>query len=237
MNKILLVGPSNDITNFDREYFDNKKKENYKLVSFSNSLTRFLDLDILPDYWSFIDPFSVRLYFNDIDEGKLKSVELLTLDLYDDELTKMSKVGYKLKNLDRNKDIKKRFCSTNFDDFFKKHHKIEYTVKKANSIINDKDLFSIPFKLIQPESVNHCKFSTFILPLLNQHFDNISEITVIGFGQLNKGRYIEAKNSRGNKEYRSSFNSFKDQIKNFIKEKNIKIVFEGEHSEYSAILN
>ena len=56
IKKILLIGPSSDVTNFNKEYLLKHKEENYKLFCYADVLKFFVTHEVQPDYFSFIDP-------------------------------------------------------------------------------------------------------------------------------------------------------------------------------------
>ena len=60
--KILLVGPSSDIKNFNKDYFLKAKEDKFLILSYSDSLRHFLNIKFYPDFWSFIDPFTITRY-------------------------------------------------------------------------------------------------------------------------------------------------------------------------------
>ena len=236
-NKLLVVGPSNDVRNFDADYFLNKKQEGYTTISFSNSLSKFLDLKIEPDIWTFFDPFTVNYYLDIFEKESFNSTSLLTLDLYDRKLTKMVEQGFPLKNISKNKRFKDRFFNLDFSDIFKQHINISFEVITKNQALKKTDYFNNDkFFLIKPNRGNQCKFTSYIVPLLFCYFEKITDITFIGFGQF-EGRYIDAKNVRGTKEYKLWFETFKGLLKKFLSESNVNIKFEGKPSFYQQLIN
>ena len=66
IDKVLLVGPSNDINNFNRENILMYKSEGFIIFSYSDSLKFFIENNLTPDYFTFLDPFSISHYLNEI---------------------------------------------------------------------------------------------------------------------------------------------------------------------------
>jgi hypothetical protein len=84
-SKVLLVGPSYKIADYDLGYFEDKRREGYKIVSYTGSILYFREIGFAPDYFSWIDPTSVLSQsWNAITEsGDLfKNTDMLAADLF-----------------------------------------------------------------------------------------------------------------------------------------------------------
>ena len=59
--KILLVGPSPDLKNFDKKYLSEQKQQGYTLFSFGDSIKWFKESQDTPaDFYSLVDPNSIN---------------------------------------------------------------------------------------------------------------------------------------------------------------------------------
>ena len=84
-SKVLLVGPSYKIADYDLDYFENKRREGYKILSYTGSILYFREIGFAPDYFSWFDPTSVELQPWRIltdDKGFFKNTDMLVADLY-----------------------------------------------------------------------------------------------------------------------------------------------------------
>ena len=62
ITKLLLLGPSNDLSNFSKEDIIKYKNEGFAIYSFSDSLRFFLNNNLTPDFWTFQDPNTIKFY-------------------------------------------------------------------------------------------------------------------------------------------------------------------------------
>ena len=50
--KLLIVGVSDDVLNFDKKFFETKKLEGYKILAYSNGIDYLLKINAPFDYYS-----------------------------------------------------------------------------------------------------------------------------------------------------------------------------------------
>ena len=84
-SKVLLVGPSYKIADYDIDYFENKRREGYKILSYTGSILYFREIGFAPDYFSWFDPTSaLSQAWGAITESGdfFKNTDMLTADLF-----------------------------------------------------------------------------------------------------------------------------------------------------------
>ena len=234
--KILLIGPSSDTKNFNKDYFLKAREDKFLILSYCDSLKHFLNIEFYPDYWSFIDPNCVSRYLKEIKKNQLKNTYLLATDMYANGFEKFYQYGLSCSKLKKKPSLYKEVKSLNFIDFFKKSFLLDHKIIKYKGEINEMFNFRDHAFLLRPSNYkqNFCKFSHHIIPMMLYFFKNIQHLRVLGFGQYNKGRLLSSKNKGGYEEYIQSF----DKVVNLLKYnlKNIKIEFEGEKSYFSQLI-
>jgi len=230
--KILLVGTSDDIQNFDKEYFQTKREEGYTICSYSNALDRFLEIDFIPDYWTFFDPFTVKYY--NLGEDFFKYINLLIPNIFDNGLENFFKLGFKGGNINRTPGLLHMLQNINIGEHFKTYTKVPN--KGIPSSVNYTKVYdSTEYKLPTSTDKNFCKFSYFYLPFIIEYFDNIQEIKVLGFGHYELPRFGGGKSTRGYPEFVDSYHLVESKLISFLSEKKVKIRFEGKKSLYNKL--
>tara|TARA_Y100000034_G_scaffold132228_2_gene194697 strand:+ start:75 stop:809 length:735 start_codon:yes stop_codon:yes gene_type:complete len=235
--KILLVGPSSRVRNFDHNYFKKKKEENYKIVSYSASIKYFKEIDFKPDYFSFLDPYTIGQDIDLYEKGRfLNDVNLLIADLYENNFQKFFSCGLTCGKLLRDRNLVYRFQNLDFNKVFNNVYKYDLT----STIISNENLdykYEFDKKAIffsSYKKFNTDKFSCFLLPLVLHHFKNIDSITCVGFGDLDVERCFPDplrpdKKMIGYEEFKHSFNLLWPIIKDYLKCNRIDIIFENEN--------
>ena len=104
-DKLLVVGPSKDLSLLNTKYLENKRNEGYTILSYGDSIKRFLELDFYPDYWTFVDPNTVLHFQEEIISGRFNSVELIVPDLYSENCRGFYNCGYTSNSLEINKQL------------------------------------------------------------------------------------------------------------------------------------
>ena len=95
-SKVLLVGPSYKIADYGIDYFENKRREGYKILSYTGSILYFREIGFAPDYFSWFDPTSVvSQSWSVITESGdfFKNTDMVTSDLFYDQSTLYKKYG------------------------------------------------------------------------------------------------------------------------------------------------
>ncbi len=232
--KILLVGPSSDIKNFGKDYFLKAREDKFLIVSYSDSLEHFLNIKFYPDFWSFIDPFTIARYLKEIKQHELKNVSLLINNLYENKFEKFYDVGLTCNAL-RKTTVYNEIEKLNFDSFFNEVYRLEYEIiQYSENISNDLDFYSSNYLFLPKKNLNICKFSHHILPTIIYFFKDIREIKIIGFGQYNSPRFICSKNKKGYNDYIKTFNIIKSLILKNLTGK-IKLSFDGAPSFFKEL--
>jgi hypothetical protein len=234
MKKILVVGPSNDINNFSKNDFINYKTKGYTIFSYSDSLDFFIKNNITPDYFSFLDPYTLTHYLDTFNKGFCKNTTLLTADIYKNALKGFFNLKYTCNRLKNNTILYNNVLNLDFNQIFKKHIIKKYIKTNYNNFINCN--FKTEYSLLINPGYNFCKFSYILLPLLLNHFQNLEEIKIIGFGHYSVGRYYYSNtNNKGYEEFKDSYNQIKIPLKKTLIKNNIKISFDGKESYFKEL--
>ena len=102
--------------------------------------------------------------------------------------------------------------------------------------LNDINNFRDNYCMLKNPGYNFCKLSFIILPLILNHFKNLKELKIIGFGHYSVGRYYyNNSNNRGYNEFKDSYKKIKPILQNSLKENNIKVSFDGSESFYKEL--
>jgi len=237
VDKLVLVGPSSDVGNFDSEFFQDKRKKGFEIMSFADSLLYLEKINITPEFWTFVDPFSLKRYYRRFNNSFYKNITLITPDLYSNKFNNFFKAGYTCNSLKKDPKIFEEITSLDFSLFFDQHIKLDYKIINYSNSIDNKYNFSDNLYIIQRKGKNQCKFTHTLIPLLLYHFKELKEIVCIGFGHYNLSRYIENGNKKGYEEYKQSFHIVKELVKSNIKTRNIKITFEGQDSFFKQLID
>jgi hypothetical protein len=233
--KILLVGPSSDIKNFNKDYFLKAREDKFLIVSYSDSLGHFLNIKFYPDFWSFIDPFTIARYLKEIKQHELKNVSLLINNLYKNKFKNFYEAGFTCNALKKT-GVFNEVEKLNFDLFFNKVYRLEYKIMHYSENIPDNlNLRSSNYLFASTKKdTNICKFSHYILPTIIYFFKNVKEVKVIGFGQYDSPRFICSKNKKGYNDYIKTFNIIKSLILKNLRNK-IKLSFDGAPSFFEKL--
>jgi len=249
--KLLIVGVSDDVLNFDKKFFETKKLEGYKILAYSNGIDYLLKINAPFDYYSFIDPNSLKMSILDnLGKYDLSDKIVITANLYnaEKEFSNYFATGYTCFKLKKRDPINwKRVIQfmPKLDSVFKKHCKLDYKV--LDGTLKEYVDFSETCYIVRFGWQKELdKFSSFVLPLTFKAFPNATEIDVIGFGQFNSERYYTKNkiNIDGNlglskhekQNYIKTFNIFKDILREYILQKNIKLKFIGQPSIFAKHL-
>ena len=256
--KILLVGPSPDLKNFDKKYLSEQKQQGYTLFSFGDSIKWFKETQDTPaDFYSFVDPNSINNQWNILNSDFIKrNTTLLVPDLYSNQLSNFFKLKYSCRRLAAYSPSRyNEILRINYNKMFKKYKPIQFVVVENlinGFTLNLKDYFwlSLPEnedcryrgpqdKNKEPFRRNFCKFSYVLLPLIIYSFkDSLKEIKIIGFGHYDKNRAYGNIFGKGDyHEFKSTYLLLKSYLINQIKINNIKISFDGSPSYYHELTN
>ena len=131
---LLLVGPSKRIEDHDIDYYNQKKKEGYKVISYSGSLPYLHQIGFAPDYYCFFDPFTLgqqyHLYKNDPEY--FKTINLLIHNLYANEFKIYQRMGFTSNKLTNKTDLCRKVFKL-IADFNKYYNRVyKHTPTKAD---------------------------------------------------------------------------------------------------------
>jgi len=234
IDKVLIVGPSNDIRNFNRENILKYKSEGFIIFSYSDSLKFFIENNLTPDYFTFLDPFSISHYLNKIEKKYFKNTILITPDLYSDNLKGFFDMGYTCDTLKKNHLLYQKTVNVDYLASFKDHITKTYIPTTFNDFMG-KD-YKKDYFLPKNPGYNFCKFSFILLPLVINHFKDLKTLKAIGFGHYNMGRYYyNNSDHRGYEQYKQSYYKIKPFLKSILNKHDIKLSFDGSKSFYNVL--
>ena len=244
---LLLVGPSKRIEDYDIDYYNQKKKENYKIVSYSGSLPYLHQIGFAPDYYCFFDPFTLgqqyHLYKNDPEY--FKTINLLIHNLYANDFKTYHRMGFTSNKLTNKTDLCRKVFKliADFDKYYNRVYKHLPTKVNIHSYDNKYKLEEqcclftgvIKGRGSSGKTVNPDKFTHVLLPLVLNHFQapgspGIDKIHCVGFGDFDIGRYGKAypiNNTEGYEEYKITFKLMASFYRSYFRDRNIKISFEN----------
>ena len=227
--KLLLVGPSRRINDYNAEYFTKKQSNGYKVVSYGASARQLRSIGIQPDIFSFLDPMTI-VALGVYNTTLMQHADLLIADLFVDNWRKFGESGY------TSKVVKANFKHINFNDIFLnvyEHPSTCINVKMAveNNFAENCCIYSSFGK------TNTDKLTCYLLPLVLYHFKgDIEEIRIVGFGDFDVGRTdlhacpgSAERNTTGYAHYKQSFAKMIGLYIDYCRKQNIDIVFEDDN--------
>ena len=225
-SKILLVGPGASTSNYKIDFFQEKRKQGYKILCYTGAINHFKTINFSPDFFSFIDPFTIGKDIEFFENSSLLSpTHLLIADLYENNFDKFYKSSLTCDSLQTNKDRYNRVTSLKFFSSFKGVFAIE--METLFNEIKDVDVdFSSKFFLLRLTKQNIDKFTCFLMPLVLFFFKNLKEIKTIGFGNFDEARLDGSK--LGYAEYIESTKKTSPMINKELKKRSINFSCEKE---------
>ena len=190
--KILLVGPTSKIRDYDSQYFSEARQKGYKIIVWSGGINLFRDIGFSPDYYSFLDPLSMmwNAEINKLKDPKIiKDTSLIIADMYDGIFTqkgdcKYYKIGYTCEKARRKSEsLKSEFVKQLDKNNFKKTLKIEpvdLVVGEVESFID----FSESFYILTDPGKDTDKLTSFLIPLVLHYFKEVKEIRHLLIGKF-----------------------------------------------------
>lgn len=250
-NKFLLTGPSPELKNYDKKYFQNKSEEGYKIVSYQQSIEYFHKIDFKPDHFCFLDPYGITCSL--LRDEKLEEFilgpgsDIVCYDIYDisdfpksPEKTKFYSSGFTCNRLYRDKEKLVRWSQ-----FEKKlNNNLDLPLKTLNFDCKSQEDFLQFIGLEQLRkncyffshgSVNPDKLTCFLLPMVINRFRDLDTIRMIAFGHFKEPRLYGGK--LGYPEYMKTAETVSNIYKKMLKLGQIKIEFEiDDHNFYRDLL-
>lgn len=222
VEKIFLLGPSSRIRNLTSEYLNGHIDAGYKIFSYTDSIFYAKERKINPDYFLFLDPYTIgkNIDFFETDDF-LSRTCLLTYDFYDNHLKKFYDFGFTCNSFIRNYNhVYNRFLSKHYEKNFSN------TVTKKVECI---DLFHTaqqrvdfrekPLIVSSYGKTNIDKFSCIVLPYILNEFKGLKKIKSCGFGDFDVSRFYNGK-VNGYSEFTNTFDMMKENITfNLVKNK------------------
>jgi len=237
--KVLLVGSSKEIGNYGSEFFEKAKDDGFKILSFANSIALFRKIGVKPDYFSFVDPWTIGYLIDFFEKDSfLNSTDLLIPNLFDNKFENFYKFGLTSSNLTSNPELLSRVQSLKFFDNFK--NVFNYSAKcldlrekvetRGSEFIRNLNVFS------GFGTTNTDKLTAFLIPLVLYHFKYLKEIRTIGFGDFHTERFFSDRKGHmgGYQEFFDTFVRIMPIFKKYFEEKDIKISFETDN-HYSKV--
>jgi len=237
VDKLVLVGPSADVKNFNRQYFLDKKSEGYKILCYGDVALYLKSIDIYPDNFMFADPNTLSNIMGLIKSGFFSQTNIIHADFYGNDLQDFFRLGYTCNSLKSKKSQYNEVLSvlSNLSNFFRKNISLPYTFIKTPPKGNIDVTFHDSLKLFSVTNrSNMCKLSYFVFPTLFYYFNGVNEIKMIGFGHYNMSR-ATSNSKRGYKEYINSFAFIKQSILTHLQNKGIILTLDGSPSTYDVL--
>ena len=213
------------------------------MFAYSSSLLQLFRVGIKPDYFSFIDPYTIFLYSKIIDSGFLKDkTKLLICDLYSDDMKLFNE--YKMTTSTFKNKYKKEFEEFKSLQFYNMFFETtaHKPIETKSTILQDatRDDWTKEFRHYNAtwhdswatgthrrKGYNTDKFAYHLLPLILYHFPNLKEIHSMGFGDFDVSRYTNTDviNISGYERYKQSLEPMLPTLNENLKRKNISIKF------------
>jgi len=228
--KLLLVGPSAKIGEYNIEYFRKKKEDGFEILAYSGAVHYFKDIGFKPDYFSFIDPYTISHNVDFFEKDPfLNRTNLLIADLYRDEFKGFFEKGFTCNNLQLKKDLFERVKTLKFFKNFKNvfASKMKRVTGRLDPLNSEKLDFAKELLFISGKAgENADKFICFLMPLVFYFFKDLKEIKTLAFGDFSLPRHREQIEGREGKRGYDEFIETAERniplIKFHLKERDIK---------------
>ena len=211
--KLLLVGPSRRINDYNAEYFAEKKSHGYKVVSYGASARYLHNIGIQPDIFSFLDPWTIVALAGadapwlqrrknwwkgeECNAGVQEEVSISTLS---GTVTLMRHTDLLIADLFvdnwrkfdefgyTSKTVKENFKHIDFSDIFLNVYEHPSTCINIDSV-GENNFAENCCIYSSLGKTNTDKLTCYLLPLVLYHFKgDIEEIRIVGFGDFEAGR-------------------------------------------------
>lgn len=241
-NEILIVGPGSSIKTVKEFSFPEKMP----VLAFSTDLKIYEQLEIIPDFWTFLDPNSIQLIYDNFINNRynvefLQSLKSKTILVYNSFQATEDFYKFKFTTPKGDSWVKNEFKEIIFPtvkSMFKGEVKLESEIYFDGFPVSKLESLRNRHAIIQHRNpcLNTDKFSTFLLPLIWHLFPEVKTVNSLGFGDYDQPRiYID---SVGDYEhYKSSFSIVKENLQNILQKMKIKINFFNNSSYYKTFLN
>tara|TARA_R100001129_G_scaffold76111_1_gene52055 strand:+ start:532 stop:1290 length:759 start_codon:yes stop_codon:yes gene_type:complete len=235
VEKILLIGPSTKIKELSKQKILDYINGGGFIFSYGESIKYLKTINIVPDFHIFIDPLSWCKSEDAYSEQFKQKTTLFALNDYKDNLKKFYtwatcngarryQGGHRFKKFE-----KLEFINNYNEIFWFDSKKINIDEIKVEQKIDFKDDIVI-LGWSKKTGRNNDKFSCFAMPLIINVFENLKNLHIVGFGDLQVGRWHDPAGTRGLSEARITFNAAAKYLSQNIIKNNIQISFE--HDNY-----
>lgn len=235
--KVLLVGPSSRIKEKDKAFFESFREQGYTIICYSGGIYHLAEIDFVPDYFSFMDPFT--LYYNDFfnyiekNFSFFKKVNLLGVDIYSNNLNTFKSYGFTSSKFTSTVEDSDVYLNKVFSFF----NNVELCKTKCENLFNLKKDYNFNktcFMFSGQKRVNIDKLFGFLFPLVFFKFKNILNIHLVGFGDFDSVRFANG-TSGDYDHYKKSIYFLLTPIKNYIINNNINVAFEHQNFFYKIL--
>lgn len=188
--KLLLVGPSSKIEVYGADYFEEKKKDGFKILAYSGAVHHFKDIGFKPDYFSFIDPNTISHNIDFFEKDPfLNNTTLLIGDLYKDGFKDFFRLGLTCHTLKQKAYLFERIKTLKFLENFKNVFACEMKRAKGATSGHASELFkdTVECDLIihvietnpvfNPYAMHHQPFSKEFLFISGRKGENMDKFT------------------------------------------------------------
>jgi len=248
MVKILLVGPAGSLSRCSKNYFEKMREQGYIIWAYAAAIGHFYKIGFKPDVFTFFDPYSFVIVLQDMlkwDTSFFKDIHLVAADYYDSE-EKYNNLRFRdhfstpldPKKGERNKKLWQRFLDMKISTLFKTASLYDPKVVMVTNLNQDIDIdydkrFTITFIKM---GINIDKFGCYVLPLIFHHYNNLTEIRPVGFGEF-ETREVHTKGRgrhwlRNIEEYKKTFDYNTQHLYYYLKTNHIKMNYEDSPNSY-----
>jgi len=231
---IYIVGPGSSIKDLDKDFFNSQTT-----LVFSGNLLYFNEHNIAPNYWTFLDPYTLTHLYTNYKNGVytedfLTQLKTKTTLLYDDIQcsSKFYTNGYTTSFGEGwMMDIFTNEIFPAVKELFKETVRLESETRyEYFGELTDKHI------IVQHANPNWNpeKFCAYLLPLVWHYFPEVKDIHTIGFGDFNSARYADTNNVVDDYyAMKLSFDWLQPQVLNILNKLNINVHFHNPNSYYN----
>ncbi len=233
---LYLIGPGSSIQDLNP-----KEIGNNPTLNFSGTMDWFYDNNIYPNYWCFIDPFTVEMFLKYIEKHTKRHPWFLgmkeyTILLYNDfqGTNKFYDQGFTTSQGPQwNREQFGGYYFPLLKQYLKESILIKSKVTQEDySLLINSNICPI---IKHPEyGKNTDKFTSYVLPLAIHYFPNLKKIISVGFGDYDKPRAYTT-NSHGYQGFQLSYQTLGPLIKDILVTKDIDIIFKNTNSYYKNL--
>lgn len=233
---LYLIGPGGSIQDFNpKEIGDNPT------LNFSGTMDWFYDNNIYPNYWCFIDPFTVEVFLKHLEKHTERHPWLLEMQkhttlLYNDFQGTDEFYNSGFTTSQGPQWNRERFGGYYFP-LLKKYLKesipitSKVTLEDYSLLINNN---TCPIIKHPEHGKNTDKFTSYVLPLAIHYFTNLKKIICTGFGDYDNPRAYTT-NAHGYEGFKLSYQTLGPLIKDILVTRDIDIIFKNTNSYYKDL--